>query len=97
MDIYDDNALSQAEYIGELYDIGYDKPETHAIQKKDTLYYAFYSDRWEGEIELRGLEKKNYKIIDYVSDKTLANVSGESPKLSITFSKYLLIKAVPIY
>jgi alpha-galactosidase len=97
LDIYNANGLSQAEYKGELYDIGYDKPESHAIQRGDTLYYAFYSDRWEGEIELRGLEKWNYKIIDYVNDKTLDNVSGESPKLRITFSKYLLIKAVPIY
>ncbi len=97
LDVYNNNDLSQAEYKGELYDIGYDKPETHAIQKGDTLYYAFYSDRWEGEVELKGLEKKNYEIIDYVNDKTLDNINGESPKLSITFSKYLLIKAVPIH
>ena len=96
LDIYKANSLSNAEYRGELYDIGYDKPETHAIQKGDTMYYAFYADKWDGEIELRGLENKAYKIIDYVNDKTLANVNDESAKINATFNKYLLIKAVPV-
>ena len=96
LDIYKTNSLSKAEYRGELYDIGYDKPETHAIQKGDTMYYAFYADKWDGEIELRGLENKAYKIIDYVNNKTLANVNGESAKINATFNKHLLIKAVPV-
>lgn len=96
LDIYKENSLSSADYRGDLYDIGYDKPETHAIQKGDTMYYAFYADKWKGEIEFRGLENKAYKIIDYVNDKTLANVNGELPKINVAFNKYLLIKAVPV-
>jgi alpha-galactosidase len=97
LDIYKENYLSKADYKGGLYDIGYDKPETHAIQKGDTLYYAFYADKWNGEIELRGLENKTYKVIDYVNDKFISNVDGKSAKLNVRFDKYLLIKAVIDY
>ena len=95
LEIYDDNKLSQANYTGELYDIGYDKPETHAIQKGDTLYYAFFADKWNGEVELRGLENKSYRIINYVNDKFISDIEGRSAKLTLDFDKYLLIKAVP--
>ena len=88
--------LSDANYKGELYDIGNDKPETHAIQKADTMYYAFYAKNWNGEVELRGLEDQKYKVFDYVNNKFISDVSGKNAKLSISFDKYLLIKAVPI-
>ena len=96
LDIYNDNLLSKANYRGDLYDIGYDNPETHAIQKGDTMYYAFYSDKWNGEIELRGLEDKTYKIIDYVDNKFISDVQGRGAKLNVSFEKYFLIKAVQI-
>lgn len=96
LDIYKANSLAKEKYRGELYDIGYDKPESHAIQKGDTMYYAFYADKWEGQIELRGLKKQAYKIVDYVNDKILAKINGDEPKMNFTFRKYLLIKAIPI-
>ncbi|MGQ9798406.1 MAG: glycoside hydrolase family 36 protein [Ignavibacterium sp.] len=97
INIYNNNLLSKADYKGELYDIGYDKPETHAIQKGDTLYYAFFAKKWSGPIELRGLDKnKSYKIIDYVNENQLAVVKGQNPKPYFDFEKYLLIKAIPI-
>jgi alpha-galactosidase len=95
LDIYKENYLSKAEYKGELYDIGYDKPETHAIQKGEAMYYAFYAPKWDGEIELRGLKNKNYKVIDYVNDKFIANVNSNNPKIKVNFDRYLLIKAIP--
>ncbi len=96
LDIYNQNLLSKADYRGGLYDIGYDKPETHAVQKEDTLYYAFYADEWNGEVELRGLKNKSYNVIDYVNNKILASIKGESPKINLSFKKYLLLKAVPV-
>jgi alpha-galactosidase len=95
LDIYKENYLSKAEYKGELYDIGYDKPETHAIQKGEAMFYAFYAPKWDGEIELRGLKNKTYKVIDYVNDKFIANVNVNNPKIKVKFDKYLLIKAIP--
>jgi hypothetical protein len=34
---------SEGEYLGSLYDIGYDRPEAHAIRKGEAFYYAFYA------------------------------------------------------
>jgi alpha-galactosidase len=96
LDVYNQNLLSMENYKGELYDIGYDKPETHAIQKGDTLYYAFYAKNWSGEVELRGLENRKYKVVDYVNSKFITDVEGHNSKMNINFEKYLLIKAIPI-
>lgn len=96
LDIYNTNELSKGCYRGDLYDIGYDKPEAHVIQKNGTLYYAFYADSWKGEIELRGLSGAKYNIVDYVNDKQISTVEGLNPKINFSFEKYLLIKAVPI-
>ena len=95
LDIYKENYLSKAEYKGELYDIGYDKPETHSIQKDDTLYYAFFADEWSGKIELRGLENKKYRVIDYVNGKVISFIDGSNPKVDFNFTDYLLIKVIP--
>ena len=59
------------------------------------MYYAFYAPKWDGEIELRGLKNKTYKVIDYVNDKFIANVNVNNPKIKVKFDKYLLIKAIP--
>ena len=85
--------LSKEEYIGELYDIGFDKPETHVIKKGDKMYYAFYDKSWNGNIELRGLNKdKSYVAFDYVNNKVIAKFSGENPTIDVTFNNYLLIE-----
>jgi alpha-galactosidase len=85
--------LSKGTYLGELYDIGYDKPETHVIRKSDTLFYAFYSPEWNGEIELRGLDKGEYKIYDYVNGTDIGEINSDSPFLTVSFRQYLLIEA----
>jgi alpha-galactosidase len=41
------------EYLGALYDIGFDRPEAHAIQKSGKMYYAFCA-AMEGPDQLRG-------------------------------------------
>lgn len=91
--LYDEKMLSKEEYLGTLYDIGYDKPETHVISKSDTLFYAFYSKVWDGPIELRGLEKGiNYIAYDYVNNKKIAEFNGDSPQIKAAFEDYLLIE-----
>ncbi len=92
--IYNELMLSKGEYLGELYDIGFDKPETHIIRKNNNLYYAFYADEFDGKIELRGLEKnKTYTIFDYINDVEIISVSGANPYFETNFKGYLLIKA----
>jgi alpha-galactosidase len=87
--------LSKELYRGELYDIGYDIPETHVIQKGDTMYYAFYNADFTGEIELRGLKTGAHTVRDYVNDNVLGEVSGNEPRLHVSFKDYLLIEVYP--
>jgi alpha-galactosidase len=93
--IYNDNLLSKGTYLGELYDIGYDRPECHAIQKDDIMYYSFFADELNGEVELRGLKDKTYQILDYENNKDLGSIKGPIAKLPVSFKHHLLIKAEP--
>ena len=93
--IYRDHMLSQGQYLGDLYDIGFDKPETHAVRKGDSMYYAFYAPQWTGSVTLRGLGAKRYKVVDYVNAKPLGFVKGPIGELRVNFKKSLLIMASP--
>lgn len=94
--IYNQKMISKGNYLGDLYDIGYDKPETHVIQKNDTLFYAFYSPEWSGEIELRGLKDGNYKVYDYINMQDLGMISGKKPVIKADFKKDLLVEVYPV-
>jgi alpha-galactosidase len=93
--IYKDKMLSRGEYQGSLYDIGFDKPEAHAIRKGRTMYYAFYGPKFDGKIELRGLGKGTYRVADYANGKSLGTVRGPVGSLTVQFEKNLLIEATP--
>ena len=95
MRIYKDKMLSRGEYLGALYDIGFDKPETHAIRKDGDMYYAFYAPQWNGKVTLRGLKAQTYRVTDYVNGKDLGTVRGPAATLDIDFEKHLLIEAKP--
>jgi alpha-galactosidase len=93
--IYRDHMLSQGQYLGGLYDIGFDKPETHVVRKGDSMYYAFYAPQWTGSVTLRGLDRKRYKIDDYVNGKPLGFAKGPVAQLQVNFGKSMLIVASP--
>jgi alpha-galactosidase len=93
--LYHEKMLSKGDYLN-LYDIVYDKPESHVIQKGENYYYAFYAKEWQGTIELRGLKDKKYKAYDYVNDKDLGTVAGPVGTLSASFNEYLLIECTPV-
>jgi alpha-galactosidase len=91
--LYNQKMLPEGNYLGGLYDIGYDKPEGHVIQKGDTIFYAFYSPDWNGNIELRGLDReKLYRVKDYVNAIDLGRIEGSNPVIQAVFKKYLLIE-----
>lgn len=94
--IYKAHMLSKGEYLGGLYDIGYDVPETHVIRKADTLFYAFYAKSWTGQLNLKGLSDQPYKIIDYVENRDLGTIEPRKPGPEVTFSKFLLLMAYPL-
>lgn len=93
--LYYDKMLSKGSYLN-LYDIVYDKPESHVIEKGENYYYAFYAQKWEGKIELRGLKDKKYKIYDYENQVDLGIVSGPVGIISPSFQAHLLIECTPV-
>jgi alpha-galactosidase len=93
--LYEQMRLPEGQYIGDLYDIGFDKPETHVVRKDGKLYYAFYATSFEGPVELRGLESKSYQVRDYVHDRDLGVVTGPIATLHARFDQSLLIEVRP--
>ena len=87
--------LSRGEYLGDLYDIGFDRPEAHVIRKGAEMYYAFFAPHWSGPIELRGLQDRAYRVVDYVNGKDFGKVHGPTARMSADFDKHLLIEARP--
>ncbi len=95
--LYNDKMLSKATYRGDLYDIGYDFPETHCIQKNDTMYYAFFNRHFSGSVTLQGLAAgEKYKAVDYFNGKDLGILNGDNKKINVSFDKCLLIEVRPI-
>ena len=93
--IYNDKMLSKGSYRGDLYDLTYDLPESHAIEKDNKMYYAFYADEWSGQsIELRGLNKEvAYVVNEYTNDKkTTYEIDGSNPVITPTFNRAYLIE-----
>jgi alpha-galactosidase len=94
--LYKEKMLSKESYLGGLYDIGYDIPETHVIAKRDTLHYAFYNNSWNGPVKLKGLTKLKYQVRDYVNDIVLGEVTKEKPTMNFKFEGSLLVEVYPI-
>jgi alpha-galactosidase len=94
--LYTKNMLSTGEYRGELYDIGFDKPEAHVVAKKATLHYAFYADRWDGKVELRGLGRGRYRLTDPFAGVSLGVVDARHNTVKLTFEQFQMIVAEPI-
>ena len=93
--LYQQKRLSQGEYLGALYDIGFDRPEAHAVRKGDALYYAFFADRFRGKVELRGLTERRYRVRDYETGRDFGSVSGPRAFLEAPFKGHLLLEAQP--
>jgi len=100
--VYQREMLSTASYEN-LYDMYYDKPETHAFSKEASgekvLYYSMFADdsSWSGKVELRGLEAgRQYRVVDYAADSTLGTVTADRPLIEVSFEDYLLVKCIPL-
>jgi alpha-galactosidase len=93
--LYNRQALALGTYRGELYDIGFDRPETHVIEKAGRFYYAFYGRNFSGPVPLRGLKGGRYHVRDYYNDRKLGEVSAKNNQLQVAFNDFLVIEAVP--
>jgi alpha-galactosidase len=108
INLYNQKMLSKGNFLN-LYVYGYDVPEAYAIEKDGKMYYAFYAaaeprevrnqrtaqPAFNGEIELRGLASRNYRITDYVNGKDFGTVTGPTAKLKVSFGDNLLLEASP--
>lgn len=95
-DLYHRYRLAEGEYLP-LYDIAFDVPEGHVIRKDGHLYYAFFAETFEGQIELRGLDPKQmYRIRDYENDRSYGLISGASPYFQTRFHHHILLVLEPL-
>jgi len=103
--LYNQKMLSKGTFL-DLYVYGYDFPEGYAISKDGAMYFAFYAAEppgktggklgaYRGEVELRGLETKTYKVLDYVRNVDYGTVTGPIAKLKVDFKGSLLLEAAP--
>jgi len=106
--LYNQNMLSKGNFLN-LYVYGYDSPEAYAIEKDGSIFYAFYApenaskskaassnpELWKGEVELRGLAAKQYRVIDYVNNKDYGVVSGPEGRLKVEIQDSLLLQVTP--
>jgi alpha-galactosidase len=94
LDVYENEKMSEGRYLN-LYDIAFDKPETHVIRKGDSFYYSFFTPKhFDGTVQLRGLSAGLYKAYDLYSGKLIEQFSSKDPYLAINFDRYLIIKVV---
>lgn len=95
--LYNKMELSKGDYLGDLYDIGYDYPEAHCIKKDGNMHYAFYNPHFNGNIQLKGLEASGkYAVRDYFHDKSYGTIQGADPNLKVSFTNFLVLEVMPI-
>ncbi|WDS37867.1 glycoside hydrolase family 36 protein [Pseudoxanthomonas sp.] len=94
--LYKQHMLPQGEYLGTLYDIGFDRPEAHAIRKDAAMYYAFYATQWSGAVQLRGLGAGRYQVRDLFNEVDLGQVDAQANTLKVDFKRFVLLQATPL-
>jgi alpha-galactosidase len=93
--LYRANMLAKGKYLGGLYDIGFDRPEGHAIEKGGVLHYAFFADKWDGPITLRGLGDGSYALTDSFTGAPLGTATRGRSTIPVVFEHFLLVRAAP--
>jgi alpha-galactosidase len=94
--LYNARMLPKGQYRGNLYDIAFDKPEAHVVEKEGRTHFAFFAKSWRGPIALRGLDAKRYALSDPWTGRPLGIVSGPVGHLDASFENFLLVEATPI-
>ncbi|MBO9602796.1 MAG: alpha-galactosidase [Novosphingobium sp.] len=93
--LYRRNMLSKGQYRGELYDIGFDRPEGHVVAADGKLHYAFYATEWDGPIELRGLAEGTYRLTNSFTGEPLGTATPTGNLIDAKFHGFLVIEAAP--
>ena len=93
--LYRANMLAKGTYLGGLYDIGFDKPEAHVVDRNGSLHYAFYGKAWDGPVELRGLGTGRYVLTNGFTDEPLGSATAAHNRIPAKFERFLLVRATP--
>jgi alpha-galactosidase len=75
--------VSPSQFLGTLYDIGFDLPEAHVIRKDKEMYYAFFARNWKAPWSCAARANR------------LRNRPRSVTHLSAEFTKHLLLEATP--
>ncbi len=95
--LYNEHMLPKGTYLGELYDIAFDKPEAHAIAKDGVLHYAFFAPDWNGPIALRGLASgQRYTLENGFTGAAMGEIDGQAASIHARFTHALLVRATPM-
>jgi alpha-galactosidase len=92
--LYNEKMLSKGEFR-DLYVYGYDSPEAYAVEKDGKMYYAFFAEKFSGDVELRGLKPGKYHVADYADGKDFGTVLPDAngvAKLKTEFREHLLLE-----
>lgn len=96
--LYQQKMLSQGDFRN-LYTVGYDSPEGYAIAKDGKMYYAFFTKdshtKYEGTVELRGLDPGSYHVMDYPNSRDLGTLRAPDATLRTQFTGSLLLEVSP--
>ncbi len=95
INLYRANMLPKGRYLGGLYDIGFDKPEAHAIERDGAVHYAFYADTWDGPLTLRGLRDGRYTLTNSFTGSPLGTATAANNSIRAKFQRFLLVRATP--
>jgi alpha-galactosidase len=96
IDAWRRHALPTGTYRGTLYDIGFDRPETHVVEKGARMYYAFHAAEWDGPVELRGLRAGRHEVREVLDDALIGHVEGVGARVTLAFKGARLVYAVPM-
>ncbi len=91
--MYQANRLAEGIYLGGLYDIGFDKPEGHVVEKNGTMHFAFFADHWDGPIDLRGLTDGHWTLTDAYTGAALGDAGPERHVIAAKFDRFMLVNA----
>ena len=91
--IYNAKMLPKGRYRGELYDIGFDRPETHVVEKDGRMHYAFYAPSWKGTWSCAVWATRAIASRTTSTAPTSASSRGRLRACRSQFAKYLLIEA----
>ena len=94
--LYNELMLPRGHLSRRLYDIGFDKPEAHVVEKDGRLYYAFYAPslaRPRDAARSRGGRVPRARLLQRARTR---RGRRRGNRLDVAFERFLLLEAMPV-